>query len=194
MTDQFYLGSNIPEVFRIADRQVDAENPNKEYVREPYEVPMPSIQSNPNVEGPIHMTKEEYEKRKIKQQKKREKKTREAEVEIIQYLAREEMIKSRLAKLDPCKKKDSKKIAAYNIELKNLRANIEMLQEQYGIKIDSLDRGSKVSRFFARLKKKATRIFRKIKKWYERNDDLIIGVLGIAIPVLFSSLIAKIIA
>lgn len=194
MTDQFYLGSNIPEVFRIADRQVDAENPNKEYVREPYEVPMPSIQSNPNVEGPIHMTKEEYEKRKIKQQKKREKKTREAEVEIIQYLAREEMIKSRLAKLDPCKKKDSKKIAAYNIELKNLRANIEMLQEQYGIKIDSLDRGSKVSRFFARLKKKATRIFRKIKKWYERNDDLVIGVLGIAIPVLFSSLIAKIIA
>lgn len=194
MTDQFYLGSNIPEVFRIADRQVDAENPNKEYVREPYEVPMPSIQSNPNVEGPIHMTKEEYEKRKIKQQKKREKKTREAEVEIIQYLAREEMIKSKLAKLDPCKKKDSKKIAAYNIELKNLRANIEMLQEQYGIKIDSLDRGSKVSRFFARLKKKATRIFRKIKKWYERNDDLVIGVLGIAIPVLFSSLIAKIIA
>lgn len=194
MTDQFYLGSNIPEVFRIADRQVDAENPNKEYVREPYEVPMPSIQSNPNVEGPIHMTKEEYEKRKIKQQKKREKKTREAEVEIIQYLAREEMIKSRLAKLDPCKKKDSKKIAAYNIELKNLRANIEMLQEQYGIKIDSLDRGSKVSRFFARLKKKTTRIFRKIKKWYERNDDLVIGVLGIAIPVLFSSLIAKIIA
>lgn len=194
MTDQFYLGSKIPEVFRIADEQVNAENPKKEYVREPYEVPMPSIQSNPNVEGPIHMTKEEYERKKIKQQRKYEKKTREAEVEIIQYLAREEMIKSKLAKLDPCKKKDSKKIAAYNIELKNLRANIEMLQEQYGIKIDSLDRGSKVSRFFARLKKKATRIVRKIKKWYERNDDLVIGVLGIALPVLISSLIAKIIA
>ena len=194
MRDQFYLGSNVPEVFRIADAQMEAENPKKEYVREPYEVPMPTIGSNPNVEGPIHMTKEEYEKRKIKQERKREKKTREAEIEIIQYLAREEMIRSKLAKLDPCKKKDSKKIAAYNIELKNLRANIEMLQDQYGIKIDSLDRGNKVSRFFARLKRKVDKVIKKVKKWYNRNNDLIIGVLGIAVPVLLSGFIAKLIS
>lgn len=188
MASQIYLGSNTPEVFRIAAEQVAAENPRKEYVKKPYHVPMPTIHSNPNVEGPIHMTKDEYERQKIKQQKKQEKKTREAEVEIIQYLAREDMIRSKLAKLDPCKKKDSKKIAAYNIELKNIRANIEMLQEQYNIKINELDHGNKISRFLGRMKRKVQRVWKKVKKWFKRNEEVVVGVLGIAGPAILAAI------
>jgi len=191
MDNEFYMGSNIPEVFRVAAEQVARENPKRDYVKKPYTVPMPTIHSNPNVEGPIHMTREEYEKQKIKQQRKREKKAKEAEVEIIQYLAREEMIRSKLGKLDPCKKKDSKKIAAYNIELKSIRANIEMLQEQYNIKINELDRGNKISRFLGRLKRKARKVVKKAKKWFKRNEELISGILGIAVPVLIATFLGK---
>ncbi|MCM1215446.1 MAG: hypothetical protein NC548_13115 [Lachnospiraceae bacterium] len=193
MIEQFYHGSK-PEVFEVAQAIIDKENPKKEYVRKPYEVPMPTIDSNPNVEGPIHMTKEHYESEKIKQQKKRQKKTKEAEIEVIQYLAREEMIRSKLAKLDPSKKKDAKKIAAYNVELKNIRDNIEMLQMQYGVKINELDRGTKIGRFMARLKRKATKVFRKVKEWFKRNKEMVIGVAAVIIPVLLGKIVGKAIA
>ena len=107
--DGFYLSNDIPEVFKAADAIMAEKYPQPKKVRQPRVVPMPEIKSNPNVEGPLYVTEEWYDKKKAKKEKKLKKEQKEFEIEIIQLIARRDMLRKKLGELNPGKKKDSKK-------------------------------------------------------------------------------------
>ena len=68
--DNYYLSNNIPEVFKIADKMMEEKYPQPKKVKKPRKVPMPDIKSNPNVEGPLYVTEEWYNKKVAKREKK----------------------------------------------------------------------------------------------------------------------------
>lgn len=193
MSDGYYVCSELPEPFRAADLLMAQQHPQPKIIREPKVVPMPTITENRGVtEGPIRVTEEWYTKEKIKQMKKQEKARRSAEVEMIQLIARKDMLRFKLGELDPSKVRDSKRIAAINIELRNIEIGIHQLEEQHGISATDLDHGSRVGRFIGRLKHAAKKVGKKIKKFYKRNAELINGIASIVLPVLGTVLIKKI--
>lgn len=188
--DNYYLSNNIPEVFKIADRMMEEKYPQPKKVKKPRKVPMPDIKSNPNVEGPLYVTEEWYNKKVAKREKKIKKMQREYEIEMIQLIARRDMLKKKLGELNPGKKKDSKKIAAINIELINIREDLDEITAMSGLNITDIDNGTRLGRFLGRLKIKAKKIWKKTKKFYRRNSELIQGICAIVLPVI-GSLIYK---
>ena len=115
---------------------------------------------------------------------------REYEIEMIQLIARRDMLKKKLGELNPGKKKDSKKIAAINIELINIREDLDEITAMSGLNITDIDNGTRLGRFLGRLKIKAKKIWKKTKKFYRRNSELIQGICAIVLPVI-GSLIYK---
>ena len=103
--------------------------------------------------------------------------------EMMRLLAKQDRIRHKLGQLNPNKKKDSKKIVAYNEELKDIDAQLKMLQEQSGIKLDELDHGTKLGRFVGKIKRAWKRFTKKVKKVYERNEALIVGIASVVIPI-----------
>lgn len=114
--------------------------------------------------------------------RKFEKKKKESEIEVIQLLARKEFLQKKLHELNPGKEKDARKIAAINIEFKEITERIESLQSEYGIHVNSIDTGSKVSRFFKSVKTKCRKGFKKVKKFFRNNTDLIYGLGSVVLP------------
>ena len=176
--DRFFLTEDIPEIFKIGMAQVDARFPKPlDTIRTPIKVPMPTIESNPNVLGPIKVTRKWYveEKQKLMMEKSQTK--AEAEMTVIQLLAQRERVQSMLAKLDPSKKKDSKKIAALNCKLDVIDRNLAGYRAQYGIDIENLDHGSRVGRWMGRVKKKIKKIVKKVKRFCKNYKEEIIAGL-----------------
>lgn len=192
MASEFYVCSELPEPFRAADLLMEQLHPQPKFVREPKVVPMPRITENRGAEGPIGVTEDWYIAEKQKQMKKREKAQRVAEVEMIQHITRKEMLRAQLGELDIRKPKDAKKMAAINVELKNIDIDIKQLETQYGIEAEEIDKGTRVGRFLGRLKKKVRKIGKAIKRFYKRNFDLIYGLASIFVPILGAGLIKKI--
>lgn len=189
MVNNYYLSDNIPDVFVCADKMMAEKYPQPVKARPKKSVPMPDIDSNPNLEGPLCVTQEWYDKKSSKREKKRRKEQREYEIEMIQLITRRDLLRKKLGELNPGKKKDSKRIAAINIELTNIRDELKMLETQSGLHIDEVDKGTKVGRFIGKMKMKIKKVAKKIKKFYKRNTELIYGVCSIVLPVLVSKLI-----
>lgn len=124
---------------------------------------------------------------KIRAQKEEER--RQAEIDIIQLIARRDMLRNKLSDLNPGKQKDAIKIASINIELNDINRAIETIRREYGISMDHLNQGSGIKRFFGKVKSKACQFAKKVKKFFKRNTELITGVAAIVLPV-FGSLIA----
>lgn len=188
--DMYYLSQNIPEVFRVADRQMEERHPSPEYVKKPYNVPMPTIDSN--VEGPLHVTKPWYEKEKGKKQKARMEDKRDCELRMIQLLAQRDHLRHKLGLLNPGKKKDSKEIASINVRLRNIKIELECLETVSGIHIDELDHGTRVSRFLGRLKRGCKKVAKKISRFCKQHADLLATIGAILAPIL-GSLLCKLI-
>ncbi len=189
--DEYYVCSELPEPFRAADLLMAQRYPQPKLVREPKVIPMPRITENRGAEGPIGVTEEWYVEEKMKQARKREKAQRAAEVEMIQLIARREMLHGKLGDLDITKTKDAKRIAAINIDLKKIDSEIHQLEVQYGISPEKLDTGSRVGRFLGKVKRKAKKIGRAIKKFYKRHFDLIYGLASIFVPIFAGGFIKK---
>ena len=138
---------------------------------------------------------EAAKKARIKAEKERaeyEENKRQAEVDMIQLVARREYLKNTLGKLNPGKYKDTQKIVNANIELKNIEETIASLCSEFGISDNALETGSKSSRFFNTVKRKVKNTFGKIRRFFGRNKDVILGVGSIVLP-LIGSVIASLI-
>lgn len=186
--NNFYLSDNIPEVFKCADRIMAEKYPQPVKAKRKKVVPMPDINSNPNIEGPLCVTQEWYDKKSAKKEKKRRKEQREYEIEMIQLVARRDLLRKKLGELNPGKKKDSKRIAAINIELTNIRDDLKMLETQSGLHIDEIDKGTKLGRFIGKIKMKVKKAAKKVKKFCKRNSELILGICSIVLPIIASKL------
>lgn len=139
----------------------------------------------------------EAEKARIKAaqlQESRENEIRQAESDIIRLIARRDMLRGCLVTLNPSKQKDAIKIANINIELRDIEVTIQSLRAKYNIQTNSIEQGSKFGRFMGAVKKKTSSIFGKVKKFFKKNKESIIGVACVAIPAVCSivaSLILK---
>lgn len=192
MYEEFYIpGSSVPEVFREADRIMDKKLRPIKVMTSQREIPMPRIEGCPGAIGPIHITEDWYNEKMKKKEEKRKKERKKAEIEIIKYLAQQDRLRFKLGELDPSKRKNEKKIASINISLKNIEAEIRMLEEQNGIHIDELDRGSKIGRFVGRMKRRFRRIAKKVKRFYRDNTRLIDGIAAIVLPFIGSFIVKK---
>lgn len=193
MYEEYYIdGSAVPEVFRAADRIMEEKIKPIRVMTMPREIPMPRIEGCPGAIGPVHITEEWYVKKKRQKEIKRAKDKRDSEIEMIQLLARRDMLRCKLGELNPGKKKDSKKIANINIDLKEITAELQMLEEQSGIHLDELDQGTRVGRFLGRIKQNGKMIIKKIKKFYKKNFELVTGLATIIIPVIGTFLLKTI--
>lgn len=193
MYEQFYLDTkSVPEIFLIADREMEKRYPPEDRLTKPREIPMPYIDSNPNVNGPVYVTNDWYFKKKKKRMIEKAKEKREVHIEMIKLLARKDMLRTKLGELDPGKKRDSKKIAAINIDIKDIDAELDMLSMQYDINLKELDKGTRLGRFIGRMKRKLKKMKKVIKRYWNDNNDFIINMATIVIPVI-STLIFKLI-
>ena len=184
---EFYLpGANIPEIFLEADRimhkKIEKEHPEWLIKRaQPKKVPMPIIEAKPK-NGPLYCTEEWYFKKKRKQQIKKAKAKKEIAIDVMEIQARLKFIRGKLAKLDPTKKKDLKKIVDINEEIEDLKCALEAIERTTGKPVKELEEGSKIQRIFNWIKMKAKSIKKKFDNWVDRNEDLICGILSVGIP------------
>lgn len=183
---------NIPRIFTDDDYLIEADDedvkpaPKKEYVKEPIEVPMPFIHGD--TDGPIVVTKDWYVKTKKERLYSNAEDMKEVQIELMQLIAERDRLKYKLGQLNPGKKRDAKIRAAICIKLKDIEVEIESIQRFYGIDLNTLDRGSKLGRFVANVKKVFKTIKKKIKKFYRKHEELINGICALAIPVLIGTL------
>lgn len=186
---EFYLpGANIPEIFLIADKimheRIKKEHPEWLIKRAtPKKIPMPFIEGKPH-NGPLYVTEDWYVKRKKKQLKKKAKKRKDERIDLLEMQIRIKQIKRKLSKLDPGKKKDFKKIYDLNLELKDLECEIKAVEAETGQKVDELEEGSKLQRAIQWLKHKFKQMKKKVCKWVDKHEDLVIGILSVGIPLL----------
>ena len=186
MYEQYYIDARyVPKIFKVADRIMEAKIPQevKDRINEPKEIPMPYIDSNPNVPGPVFVTKDWYFKKKRKRMIEQAEEVRDVHIEMMQLLAKKDMLKIKLGELDPAKKSDSKRIVAINVEIKDIDAELEMLAWQFGIDLQELDHGTRLARFVGRLKRKAKKIGKRIKRYWKDNSDFILNMAAIIVPV-----------
>lgn len=188
MYEEFYIDTrSVPNVFKIADREMEKRYPREERMKvKPREIPMPYIDSNPNVPGPVYVTKDWYFKKKKEKMIEKGKEVREVHIEMIQLLAKKDMLRTKLGELNPGKKKDAKKIASINVDIKDIDAELEMLSWQYGIDIKELDKGSRLGRFLGRLKRKAKKIIKNVKRFVIDNSDFIMNIAAVVVPVVMA--------
>ena len=188
-----YVGQ-VPEIFRIADRLTDKERMAeraKIVTRKPRIVPMPTIGSNPNVEGPLHVSqefKDNYYQNKAVEKKKE---IREYEKDLMGCLGKKERLQYKLTKLDPRKKKENKKIISINFQLRDLDEKIIELQKESGITLNKMSSESKLGKIWARVKSVVDTVVKKIKKFFKKHRDAIEGVLMVALPIIGTAFFRK---
>lgn len=193
MSGAVYIG-NVPEVFRIADVLTEKERMaerSKITTRKPRIVSMPTIDSNPNIQGPLYVTddfKENFWKQKI-QQKKKDK--REYEKDLLECLGKKERLEYKLSRLDTRKKKDNKKAIAIRFQLRDLDEKIEDIQKESGICLDKTDSQSKLGKIWGRVKSFVVKTYKKVKKFFKKHSDAIEGILMVALPVIGTAIFRK---
>lgn len=126
------------------------------------------------------------EAERIRKQQKEERKAAEmkqhAEVAVIELIARKEYLLNKLDTIDINKKKSAAKVAAINIELRDINNELNRLKREFNIDIEDINEGSKVKRFFGRARHKVHKACKKTKKFFKRNSELIIGLSSVLLP------------
>jgi len=171
------------KIFNYADLEMEKRYPKPPKWFKPREIPMPYIDTRTN-NGPLVITEDWYWKQKTKQTIKRAKDKKQDHIEMIQLLARRDMLRAKLGELDIRKKKDAKKIAVINIKLKDIDAELQMLEMHSGIKVHELDKGTRFNRFVGRVKRVARNIFKKVKKYFKENGEFLLNMAAIIVPAL----------
>ena len=193
MGSAVYIG-NVPEVFRIADKLTEKERMaerSKIVTRKPRIVPMPTIDSNPNVQGPLYVTeqfRENFRKEKAIEKKKEK---REYEKELLECLGKKERLQYKLSKLDRRKKKDCKKAIAIEFQLRDLDEKIEDLQKESGIVLDKQDSQSKLGKIWGRVKSVISKAIKKVKRFFKKHTDAIEGVLMVVLPIIGTAIFRR---
>ena len=147
----------------------------------------------------ITMIKNSYghktEKKKLKdfqkEKQRLEKEKKEAEVEVIQLIARKNFLKNKLNCLNPGKIKQAKMIANINVEIRNIEYKINELRDEYGIDIDDIYQGSKIKRVGARIKNTFHKVWKRTKKFFKRNCETILYAGAIIVPIIVALITKK---
>lgn len=152
------------------------------------EIPMPTIHTDPNLKGPIQIdeqwAKKQDTKNKKAKSKDKEKTRRKYEAEVIRLITTRDRLRRVLNKLNPMKKKDSKKIAKINIALRSIEYDLNEIEKEMGVKVDNIETGSKVKRFFNNVKETIKSGWKKVKKFFRRNMDTIGSILTVAASII----------
>ena len=160
-------------------------------------IKMPYIKSSKGRKKKVIVTEDWYVKKKKKQIEERSKDKKDMQLDMMKLLAKKDVIRYKLGQLDPTKKKHIKRRIAYLEQLGDIDAELKMLEDQSGIKIDEVDRGSKLGRFVGRLKRGWKRswkcVKKKTKEIFERNETLIVGLASIVLPIVGGIIIKSII-
>lgn len=195
MYEEFYVGSPdaAPAIFRAVDKAMDPvlrqefidiyhRDPDEKIVK----FPQPRIKSAGGIIAPICVTEDWYlsQERKLDLEKQKEQKS--AKVVMINLLTERDRLRYKIGKLDPTTTKGARKIALINIEIKNIEREIEILEEQNGCKCPEIDRGSKIGRTIGHIERGLKKFKKKCKKFFKRNEELIIGMASIILPVVAS--------
>ena len=193
-TSAFYLpGSHVPKIFLEADRQWEEEHKNDpKPITRVEKVPVPFIHGCKGAKGPIIITEDWALKKKKKELKNRAEDLKEMQIEMMQLIGKRDRLRKKLGELDPAKKKESRKIVFINVQLKDIDADLKMLQMQSGINLNELDHGTRLARFIGGIKRRFRIIKKKVKKFFRENKDLIIGMASIILPAIFTIIIKAI--
>lgn len=178
--DAYLYGSEVP--------MYDEKEPVQ--ITKPKVIPMPFIKEAKGSKDKVIVTEDWYVKTKKKKLARLAKDKKDIQIEMMQLLGQKDILKSKLSKLDESKKKDMKKIISINVKIKDIDAELEMLQKESGIIIDELDKGSKIGRFFSRVKRSVKKKFKKVKRFCKYNSELVTGILSIVVPI-FAAVIGK---
>jgi len=154
-------------------------NPNR--CTEPVKIPMPFIHGDGR-KGPLYITEDWYVKKKKKRIIQNAKEKKIIQCDIMEAVGKLERVNIKLAKLDPSRKKDVKKIVKLNIKKRDLELEIDTLQKECGVEIESLYKGNKWRRRWESFKKKIKKCWKKVKRWFSDNKEYIFGFLAVAIP------------
>ncbi|MCM1439565.1 MAG: hypothetical protein NC131_10255 [Roseburia sp.] len=160
-------------------------------IKKPKVIPMPFIKDAKGSKDKIIVTEEWYVKTKKKKLAKQAKERRDIQIEMMELLGERDILRSKLSELDDSKKKDMKKIVSINVKIKDINAELEMLQKEAGINVDDLDKGTKLGRFYNKLKRNIKKKVKKAKKWIKRNRELVSGVLSVIVPILIGFVAKK---
>lgn len=192
MYEEFYLDRKyVPEVFRKVDRIMDKQIPKGPKKVDPFVKPMPQIKGIPGVVGPLYVTEDWYIKRKKEIAAERTKQKKDWQIEMMQLIAQKDLLRYKLGKLNPGKKKDAKRIASINIRIKDIEADIRMHEEFSGVKIEELDHGTKLGKFCGKFKWIGKKIKKSIKKFYRKHEEIITNIASIVLPFLATFLFKK---
>ena len=190
-------GDEAPEFFRQCDNKIKAQwLPRPEVVKEPIEVPQEFVKGVEGCDPIVYVTKDWYLKKKTKQVEKRRKNMRDYQIEAMEMLARQKVIRGKLGKLNPLKTKDARKIVDFNIELRNIEAEMEYIEKKIGLPVRDLDLGSEkdqkkgqIKRKINEIKKKVRKKFKKVKRFFRDYEDTIVQVAAMTIPIILYAFI-----
>ena len=186
-----YAGATYPEVFIAADDLIKERHKNDpKVITEPKKVKMPFIKGVPGVRGPIIVTEDWYFKKEKKRLAKRALDKREMQIEMMELLTKKDRLRYKASSLDITKKKDAKKLVEINTKIKDINAELELLQDQSGIVISQLDRGTKISRIVGHIKTMIRKKVKAFKKFVKNNEKFIMGMLGIIVPGILTLIIS----
>lgn len=192
-------GDEAPEFFRKCDNQLKAQwLPRPDVVREPIEVPQEFVRGVEGADPIVYVTKDWYLKKKKKQVETRRKTMRDQQIKAMELLARQKVIHGKLGKLNPCKTKDARKIVKFNVELRNNEAELEHIAKMTGLPVRELDLGSekdqekgRFANAVKKIKKKIKKTGKKIKRFFRDNEETILQIAAMAIPLVLYLIIAS---
>lgn len=195
MYEQFYIDRHVvPEVFLQVDKIMEEQYKDKMEPRRIVEKPMPRIEGTPGVQGPLYITEDWFIKKSRKRELKQLKEQKEASIEMIKLLSQKDCIRHKIGELDPSKKSNIRRIAAMNVRIRDIDAELKILEQEYGCKVEDIDRGSRFGRIIGRLKRFAKKTCKKIRKFYRRNEEFITAMAAIIVPVAASVIVKNILA
>ena len=187
----FYLGDSVPNKFQMADEylKVDtkkkhAEPKKKEKKKERPEMKKSDIPKPKFTFRPIKPVEVKSPKPEVIDLKVYEKK-------MIDLLVRRISCEKSLAKLNIHSNKDQKQIIALNFKLRKIDDKLSKLQERSGIDLTKLNTGSRFDRFLNYIKRTFSTVVKKIKKFFKRNIDIILGVASLVLPFIGSIFFKK---
>jgi len=140
--------------------------------------------------------KQSMKQKKVSQAKRNEELKRQRQYEIdrtnaskrlVELLVQKEYITANIGRLDCTKRKDAKKMAAYNIQLQEIDNLIDQLHEKFELQTGNIQRGSKFRRTVTKVKNFFSGVGRRIKRFFHRHEEFFTAATQVAVPVILAS-------
>lgn len=112
---------------------------------------------------------------------------KEVETEMIKLVARRELLTHKLDRLDPSKRRDNDKIINYRIAISAINERLDDLQDLTGINPEEVCPTVELTgwqKFKNNVKETAHKVGKKIKKFFKKNMDAIVGIGSVVVPVI----------